>query len=250
MNPISDKPAFAAMLNTACKSIGKPIFDSDVLELNFSLLSEFTIEQVQAGLYKALDRPDIDFGITVTKIKAEMGVKKHRELEWQDIIRHARKIECPMGVLARMFIKSHELNNNPDHHLKGAAMAFLDKLPELQAKADRGEYTEHELCRMYAHNIKVSQTPFMPGYCVPSNLELIGETWGRAKLTHEFASIKNDKDALLLESRPINDEMIAESKAKISEALSMISMDEPKRSSADIHADQVDKLNNLVEGIE
>lgn len=241
-----DELAFKKMMNTACDAIGKPLFDANALKLYFTVLTPYSVFNVQQALFKCMTDPQISFGITPALITKHLGVKQQRELEWQDIIRHARKIECPMGVLARMFIKSHELNNNPDHHLKGAALAFLDKLPELQAKADRGEYTEHELCRMYAHNIKVSQTPFMPGYCVPSNLSLIGETWAIAKLTHEFASIKNDKDALLLESRPINDEMIAESKSKISEALSMISMDEPKQSSAEKHADELEELDKLL----
>lgn len=218
----NDKEAFASMLNTACKAIGKPLLDSDVLTLNFALLSSYTIEQVQAGLAVALTKVDIDYGITVAKIIAGMGVKQRRSLEWQDVIRHARKIECPMGVLARMFIKSHELNNNPDHHLKGHALAFLDQLPELQARAGRGEYTEHEMCRMYAHNVKISQTPFMPGLCTPSNTEILKETWGRAMLTHEFKSIKNDKDALLLEARPVSTEDIEKSKLRIAQEMASI----------------------------
>jgi len=217
-----DEKDFKDVMNTACAAIGKPLFEASALHLYFAVLKAYSLADVQQALFKAMTDPDINYGITPALITKHLGVKQQRSLEWQDVIRHARKIECPMGVLARMFIKSHELNNNPDHHLKGAAMAFLDQLPDLQARADRGEYTEHEMCRMYAHNVKISQTPFMPGFCTPSNTALLAKTWEAAKLTHEFQSIKSDKDSLLLEARPVSTEDIERSKLRIRQEMASI----------------------------
>lgn len=244
----TDKPAFAAVMNTACKSIGKPVFDSDVLELNFSLLSEFTIEQVQAGLYKALDRPGIDYGITVAKIKAEMGIKGHRELNWTDVLRSARNPVNPMGVLARMFIKSWELDHTEDRYLKGVATAFLDDLPDLISMADHGEYTEHQLCRMYDYRINPSM-PFMPGLKPPVNQGAIAITWESAKKSHEFSLIQTDREQKRLEALPVDESAVKSQAIKLSSIIKELNAGDIKQTSAEVRTAQLDKLNTLVYGV-
>lgn len=248
----NDFPEFVDAIDLTCRNIRRPAIDDDeVLQGWFAVLSQYGITQVKQALNALVLHPDSKFGITPALIFECMNIKQRRTLGWQDVIRHARKIECPMGVLARMFIKSHELNNNPDHHLKGAALAFLDQLSDLQARADRGEYTEHEMCRMYAHNVKISQTPFMPGFCTPSNTALLKETWSQAMLTHEFKSIKNDKDALLLEARPVSTEDIEKSKLRIRQEMASIQplqadKDQQVINDCESQAYQMEAVNELV----
>ena len=105
-----DRAAFAEIMNTACKTIGKPLFDADSLNLYFGILEPYSFEQVQQALFKSLSSQDSKYGITPALVVKFLGVKEARELTWQDVIEMARKPTTPMAVLARIHIKSHYLN--------------------------------------------------------------------------------------------------------------------------------------------
>ena len=158
----NDKTAFKEIMNTACDTLGKPRFDANALNLYFSILEPYSFDEVQQALFKSLSSQDSKFGITPALIVKFLGVKETREINWQDVIEMARKPTTPMGVLARIHIKSHYLNNYEPMQIKHRADTFLDGLEEMKARAMSGDYTQHEIVCMIDHGVKISSA-FMIG---------------------------------------------------------------------------------------
>ena len=158
----SDEYAFKTIMNTTCDALGKPHFDANVLKLYFNVLADHDIDSVQQALFKALSDEQISFGLNPALIVKHLGVRQKRPINWQDIIEMARKPKTPMGVLARIHIKSHYLNNYENLAIKHRADTFLDGLEEMKARALAGDYTQHEIVCMIDHGVKVA-SPFMEG---------------------------------------------------------------------------------------
>lgn len=158
----SDEYAFKTIMNTTCDALSKPHFDANALKLYFNVLADHDIDSVQQALFKALSDEQISFGITPALIVKHLGVRQKRLINWQDVIEMARKPTTPLGVLARIHIKSHYLNNYENLAIKHRADTFLDGLEEMKARASSGDYTQHEIVCMIDHKVKVS-SQFMEG---------------------------------------------------------------------------------------
>jgi hypothetical protein len=158
----NDRESFANIMNLACQSLNKPGFTGDALELYYNILAEHSFDDVQKALFKALSDEESKFGITPALIVKHLGVRQKRPINWQDVIEMARKPTTPLGVLARIHIKSHYLNNYENLAIKHRADTFLDGLEEMKARALAGDYTQHEIVCMIDHKVKVS-SPFMEG---------------------------------------------------------------------------------------
>jgi hypothetical protein len=126
-------------------------------------LSEFTFQQIEQAVQKHIMTPDSgQFFPKVADIIKQLGVKPEREYGWQDCIEGARAPQTPCDVLARIHIQSHYLNNFQSMEIKHRADMFIDGQEERKARALAGNYTEHEIVTMIAHDVKVS-SPYMKG---------------------------------------------------------------------------------------
>ncbi len=158
----NDRENFANIMNLACQSLSKPEFTGDALELYYNILADHSFDDVQKALFKALSDEESKYGISPALIVKHLGVRQKRPINWQDVIEMARQPKTPMGVMARIHIKSYYLNTCENIAIKHRADTFLDGLEEMKARALAGDYTQHEIVCMIDHGVKVA-SPFMEG---------------------------------------------------------------------------------------
>lgn len=182
-------------MNTVCDAIGKPQFDANALKLYFVVLADYDIDSVQKSLFKALSDEESKYGITPALIVKHLGVRQERKLNWQDVIEAARKPTTPMGVLARIHIKSYNLNNYENIAIKHRADTFMDGLDDMKARALDGDYTEHEIVTMISYGVKVA-SPFMIGMSATANQDAL-----RAKYNKAIQSPLHLENVARIESR-------------------------------------------------
>lgn len=148
----SDKQDFAALMNAASERYAKPKLSGDGLNLDFHCLHEFTYSQVQTAMYKHLRDPDR--GRWMPKVADLIYQMEGDKISPDEVLAAARLKNTPFGILCRMQISSWELDNQTDpFRLKQRAEECVDLLPRWQARAGRGEYTDHELSIMLKHDV-------------------------------------------------------------------------------------------------
>jgi len=190
-----DYDNFLDAIDKTCAVIRKPaIDDSDVLDAWFAVLSKYSFTQVKAALSSLSVHPQSSFGITPALIIECMGIVEKSDLTWKGVISLARKPITPIGVLARIHIKSFNLNGEQDVNLHHLAQEFLDDLPEIKARALAGDYSEHEVSVMIERGVRPT-APFMDG--MPEYKALGGDdplrlTFEKAKKS-DYIRVVNDR---------------------------------------------------------
>jgi len=223
----SDLVNFIEAVDFAFKVIRKPaIDDTDVLDAWFAVLGRYDLKQVTDALQVAVTHPQSRWGIDPALIVECMGIKEERELTWKGVIALARNPVTPIGVLARMHIKSFNLNEKNDLDLHHLAQEFLDDLPELKAKALAGEYTKHQVEVMIERGVNPGDPLMigMPSYSPQDDNDPLRLTYRAARdgeymaevnariASHEQNKIENmagkkraqEEMAKLFESKPID----------------------------------------------
>ena len=166
----NDLEDFTGAVDFAFKVIRKPaIDDPDVLDAWFAVLGRYSLKQVTDALQVAVTHPQSRYGLDPALIVECMGIKEEKELTWKGVIALARNPVTPIGVLARIHIKSFNLNEKKDLDLHYEAQQFLDDLPDMKARALAGNYTQHEVNVMIERGVRPT-APFMDG--MPSYQQL------------------------------------------------------------------------------
>ena len=166
-----------------------------VLKAWFMILAKYSLKQVTDSLNVAVTHPQSRYGIDPALIVECMGIKEEKELTWKGVIALARNPVTPIGVLARIHIKSFNLNEKKDLDLHYEAQQFLDDLPDMKARALSGGYTQHEVNVMIERGVRPT-APFMDG--MPSYQQLESNdplrlTFEGAKDSHYFAEVQARK---------------------------------------------------------
>jgi len=134
-----DFEGFTAAMDNACMDIGK---DPMALERRTSLFNRYAgydLMTMANVISVAAADPQSGFnGITPAIINKHLGVKALVDLEWSDILVLAKTKDCPLGVLASLYIGSFELKENTDLENSVAAKAFIHELPKTAAKLNSG----------------------------------------------------------------------------------------------------------------
>jgi hypothetical protein len=221
MNLSSDLHPFGEMMNTCCEALGKPKLSADALTLYFALLEPYSLPEVNAALYRAMACPQSSFGLTPALILQFLGAST-RPLEWEDIIKLARDVgtpeAMPIGVLARMKLKSSNLKGKDDIKMKADAKHFLDELPKIRERALAGDYTINEIVCMVDHDVKVSG-PFMKGMPGCQNMPALEAKYRLALESPMHRANVDRKESMALLGLPINKEGQLKMLAEIKEGL-------------------------------
>ena len=172
MNP-SDKKAFKNMMDGLSDVYQRKEKISDVaLRLYFSSLQDFSLDQVAVAITRHLkDKASGQFFPKPSDIERHITGKDPTA---DEIVAAARLANCPMGVMARMHIGTWDLQNQDAFYLRQRAEEVIQLLPEWKARANAGEFTQHELSVMVKYKIDPSG-PFFLGQMRPAAHQLISQ---------------------------------------------------------------------------
>ena len=202
-----DFGSFVKAIDFAHKVIRKPAIDEDeVLKAWFVILAKYSLKQVTDSLNVVVTHPQSRYGIDPALIVECMGIEEEKELTWRNVIALARNPVTPIGVLARMKIKSFNLNEYKDRDLQHLAEEFLDTLPETKARALSGKYTRHEVAVMIERGVRPS-APFMEG--MPEYKPLAKDdplliTFEAAKKSDYYRVVKQRQESARQNGLPVN----------------------------------------------
>lgn len=242
-----DYDNFVDAIDRTCKVIRKPaIEEDDVLDAWFEVLRKYDFKQVTDALSALCVHPQSSYGITTALVVECMGIKEERELTWKGIIALARKpdhLASPISVLARMHIKTFNLNEKQDRELHYLAQEFLDDLPEIKARALAGNYSEHEVSVMIERGVRptASFMAGMPEYKALGSNDPLKLTFEKAKRSDYYQVVKDRNDSARQNGLPINE---AGQKKVISELKNLLSENEPDQSAIDSDQSEFDRLMN------
>jgi len=155
----SDKPIFQETINAVSEMLGRELLTATALKLYFSLLSEFTIEEVQHGLKQHLK------GETGQYMPKPADIIKHlngKEMSYEAIVAGARNPIKPVDVLARIHIGSFDLNRGEPFYLRERAAEIKAILPKWKERARAGDFSDQELRIMAKYKVN-PQEQFMLG---------------------------------------------------------------------------------------
>ena len=112
-------------------------------------LSGYSTEQVRMAIGKYLESNATYFPSPGKLIEIIAGPKP----DPSELIGMARAANCPLGILARIYIGTFDLNNANDFYLKDRAEEFLCGFEQIVKRASAGDYTDHELAIMAKHGV-------------------------------------------------------------------------------------------------
>tara|TARA_R110002020_G_scaffold472593_1_gene700889 strand:+ start:585 stop:1241 length:657 start_codon:yes stop_codon:yes gene_type:complete len=177
---ITDKPHLNELLKGAGLIYNKLDANGNMplplIAVYFEALKQYSIDQVSGAMSKHM--MDVDHGQFFPK---PADIVRHIEggsISADEIISAARLAQTPMGIMARIQIGTHDLNNQTDmFYLKQRAQECIDLMPQWKEKHQSGNYTDHEISVMLKHKVRPSN-PFISGLEKPVTAAI---TDGRAK---------------------------------------------------------------------
>lgn len=172
---------------------------SIAMRLYFSALEEFDIQSIKNAINVHLKNPS--GGQYYPKIADLLEILRGGEVTTDQIIAAARLKSTPLGVLCRIRIGSHDLDNpGSPFYLKQRAEECLQLLPEWKLKAIAGSYTDHELSVMIKHRVN-PLAPLHEGLPAPEGhgITLLQGNLARVAESqrHEFLLGKSEPENLL-----------------------------------------------------
>lgn len=132
----------------------KPRISSMALEIYLDALSDYSLEQIkQAARAHARDPKAGKFYPKAADLIAIMSGPDLSDLSADDLVAAARNKNTPLGILARIHIGSWDLNNQDAFYLRQRATECLQLLPKWASRAERGNYSDHEISIMVKHGV-------------------------------------------------------------------------------------------------
>lgn len=174
----SDLAQFTDILDSLSDYYQKDPLKPMAVKIYFRALAGYSLAQIGEGVNAHLTgkwghrfplASDISDHIEGGTITADM------------IVAAAKLAETPLGCLARIHIGTWDLNNQDSFYLRQRAEECLQKLPEWKARAQAGEYTDHEMSVLLKYEIR-PDAPFCLGAISPANSQQLLE---RAKRIEE-----------------------------------------------------------------
>lgn len=197
----SNKLEFKELMDATSEYYQKDRLSKMALQIYFSALSRFTIDQVQEAI--SLHIQDSKSGQFYPKAVDIIRHLEGGDLTTDKVISEARLKRTPLGVLCAIQIGSWDLKNQADmFYLKQRAEECLQLLPSWKSRALAGEYTDHELSIMLKHDVNPA-APFQAGLPAPECASQIAKRASTIAETplHQFLLEKpfegeNDKTAV------------------------------------------------------
>lgn len=162
----SDLVEFTEIMDELRSDYGKKPLSTLMTKIDFESLRPYSLNQVKRAIIKHRSNPE----------KSGYCSNPGHLIEYLEgasitadyIVAAARLAETPLGVLARIHIGTHDLNNLNAFDLKQRAAECLQLLPNWKSRAMAGEYRDHEISMMVKHNVNPAQ-PFAMGIAGPQN---------------------------------------------------------------------------------
>lgn len=165
-----DKHAFKELMNATSEYYQRDPLSKMALQIYFTALSRFSIEQIQEAISLHIQRKGGEF---YPKASDVIKILEGGDLTHDQIISEARLKRTPLGILCRIKIGSWDLENQTDmFYLKQRAEECLALLPEWKSRALGGEYTDHEISIMLKHGVSPA-APFHGGLPAPAGAQQI-----------------------------------------------------------------------------
>ena len=154
-----DGRRFLELMNATSEYYGKLPPSSIVVRMYFNGLKDYTYKQVEASISNHIKNAET--GCYMVKVADIVRGIQGGKLTADQIIGAARLANTPMGVLARIWIGSHDINHCENmFYLKHRAEECMQMMPVWIHKASTGDYSEHELSMM----LKFKVDPCGPFY--------------------------------------------------------------------------------------
>ena len=151
------------------------VYDKEIagpkLQAYWMILGKYPPKQIQEAAMKHMEDPKQ--GTWMPKPADILKYINGVELNTDNIIAMARLKTCPLGIMAAIRIGKFDLDNQDSFYLKQRAEEVLQLLPEWKAKANNGEYSEHELRTMIKYDVNPT-SPFHAGLLPPREAYAIG----------------------------------------------------------------------------
>ena len=193
-----DKRAFKQRMDALTEYYGKDQLSEIGLEMYFSPLERFSIDQIKHAISSHLN--NTKSGQFMPKVADFVRILEGGEITTDQVIAAARNKKTPLGIFCRIQIGHWDLDHQGDmFYLKQRAEECIQNLPEWKARALKGDYTEHEISMMLKYRVS-PLTPFMNGLPAPGNTDQL-----RLKVNEVLGS---ERHALMLEDsvQPSKDE--------------------------------------------
>jgi hypothetical protein len=162
MSNQNDFKSMMAMLSSVYSKAVTP----DMIKAYWMMLGEYPSEVVNQAAYKHMKDPKS--GQYFPKPADLMRYIDGGDINADMILGLARLKDCPLGVLSAIHIGSYDLDNQDAFYLRQRATECLHLLPQWKARAQNGDYTDHEISIMAKYKVDPCR-PFANGLNSPDN---------------------------------------------------------------------------------
>lgn len=178
----NDKKEFAEIFNALSEMYSQKEKPSILqMRMTFAALERFSIEQVKTAINKHIAR-----GKFYPKPADLIEILEGTDITVDQIVASAKLANTPMGILARIHIGTHDLNNQDSFYLRQRAEECMQMIPEWKARAEQGQYSNHEISIMLKHDVS-PVAPFAFGLSSPINSDQITARIEQIKTTKAHA---------------------------------------------------------------
>lgn len=161
----SNKHEFRDLINATSEYYRQDNLSTMAMRMHFAALQKYSIDQIQTAISKHIQSQK--HGQFFPKAADIIRMIEGGEITADNVIAAARLKETPFGILCRIHIGHYDLEHNTDmFYLKQRAEECLQKLPGWKARAQAGEYTDHEISIMIKHQVDPVR-PFINGLPAP-----------------------------------------------------------------------------------
>jgi hypothetical protein len=140
------------------------------LQITFGALEEYSIDQLSQAATAHIKDPENGRFMPIVA-----HLTKHLEggkITADQVVAAAKLAQTPFGIMARIQIKTGNLNDMNSFDLKQLAEQVIQLLPKWKAQAAAGDYTDHQITIMIKHGVDPRQ-PFYMGLAAPINREAL-----------------------------------------------------------------------------
>ena len=162
----SDKAKFKELFDALSELYGQKEKPSTlILQMSFAALERYTFAEVSGAASQH-----------ITKSKFFPGpadlveILEGKTIKAEHVLASARLAKTPMGILARIHIGTHALSTQNSFYLADRAEECLQLMREWEARALRGDYSDHEISIMLKHDVNPA-APFAFGLAQPVNAQ-------------------------------------------------------------------------------
>ena len=163
----TDKTKFKELMDALSELYGKDKPSVLQLQMTFAALERYKFDQISEAASKHVSKSKF-FPRPADLIEILDGC----DITIDQVLASAKLANTPMGVLARIYIGSWDLDSQDGFYLRQKAEECLQMIPEWTERAKLGQYTDHEISIMIKRGVS-PLSPFAFGVSPPSNAQQI-----------------------------------------------------------------------------